>query len=397
MPLTSRSQTYSKTHLAFIPFQIMDPASTPTAINASPNDEPEHGDDYTATLFTALEKLLEVPRDIIHTRQLRRFLSGTPSSRLHQLLDSLKQLSRCCEDMCSNTAEPNPTTTTPPYEQDDNSNDSDESPSPEEIQGHDHLPGVQDNTTCDQPGGQYGYDNDDVSLHSDDADAQTCMETAYGKLRHINMNEQDCIDPSKLQLPSPRCDPEDVVVETPEDSYRVTSSRGSSPGEVTEKPSGSKPQSPKLVRTPLKTIVSRQSPVYLKETTEDASSDDRATLIVTQSITAFVDSSLEEIDPFRFPADMDETFQSLFTCLHKAHQSPTQYSSGSKWMSLVGSNDAKRQKGSIYYALTSIGFYAWHSEQVSLICPQSSEKGRKQVSQRIIGPLPTDAEEKKQT
>ncbi|KAI1330376.1 hypothetical protein F5Y16DRAFT_415172 [Xylariaceae sp. FL0255] len=90
--------------------------------------------------------------------------------------------------------------------------------------------------------------------------------------------------------------------------------------------------------------------------------------MLRQSLTEFAESSLEEIEPLRFAAEVVDTYQSLFASLKEPPMG--------KFNTPV--------------------FTRWHSEQVHLISSLPDLKAAQEVSNRILGPIPGDPIEKSQ-
>ncbi|KAI3323428.1 hypothetical protein HD806DRAFT_535253 [Xylariaceae sp. AK1471] len=218
-------------------------------------------------------------------------------------------------------------------------------------------------------------DNDSYTPESDDKyelgnDAscpaeiqpETGVETACGDLRRAHVDDQGYVNPSGMRN---KChdSEQEVIADTFGDIYEVPSSRDCSPGTNLEGSRQSKELSTTHLRTPLPTPPQRRCSVTPTKTTVPTAADEKSELILRQTLEEFVVSSLEEIEPLRFPSEVEDTFQSIFFLLKGPPRGETQYSSGSEWGALLRSGRSGRQRGSIYYTLSLMALARWHGEQ----------------------------------
>ncbi|KAI0131061.1 hypothetical protein F4814DRAFT_456983 [Daldinia grandis] len=91
--------------------------------------------------------------------------------------------------------------------------------------------------------------------------------------------------------------------------------------------------------------------------------------LVTQSDKEFATDSLEQTKDFSISGNSLDTYKHIFISLRgeqRGEKDNITYSDGSEWMGLVESGLQDRQKSSVLYALTAIGFCRWHADQVHL-------------------------------
>ncbi|KAI0404025.1 hypothetical protein F4802DRAFT_598640 [Xylaria palmicola] len=357
-------------------------------------------------LPVALTELLQVSSELVNTETLSLFLSQRSLSDRYQLLDLLRKLYQCCDNLCTKYQDTPTESISTPLTNSDNKPEKDVEKLPDyfcEDQGidleSDIIAASSNHQSEDELENEF-KENTPSPIEFEEPTFNSGTRAAYGHLRQNRLSHHGFIDPTAIQKEwdSPKYEIDGMFQST---SSAASLSRMENQGESVslqksiEKPSTSRKLLPiTQLRTPLKTPPARHNRTIPEDNTA-ISCDQPIGLMIEQSAIEFARSSLEEIEQLQFPIDSAETYKNLFDSLKTTRQIQATWSSGSQWRSVVELGFAERHKSSIRYALTAIAFARWHRDQTDLLSLSSRTTAVQEVSSRILGPVPEDASEKK--
>ncbi|RYP66165.1 hypothetical protein DL771_007941 [Monosporascus sp. 5C6A] len=109
-------------------------------------------------------------------------------------------------------------------------------------------------------------------------------------------------------------------------------------------------------------------------------------LMTTQSDSNFASESFDQVEKFKLPVDSSQTYRDIYASLKQERRDETRWSDGSEWKNLVETAYQDRQRSSIQYAVTAIGFSRWYGGQVQLLSTTLAPKDAAQVvTRRLLG------------
>lgn len=107
-------------------------------------------------------------------------------------------------------------------------------------------------------------------------------------------------------------------------------------------------------------------------------------LLAAMSAADFAAMAFKQVERFGLPEDTQETYKDLFSQL-TAVRDAGHVSDGSQLLSLANSALAERNKSTIYYALTSIELYRWHTREVLCLAGLERKAAAEQVTTNLLG------------
>ncbi|RYP53366.1 hypothetical protein DL768_001611 [Monosporascus sp. mg162] len=114
-------------------------------------------------------------------------------------------------------------------------------------------------------------------------------------------------------------------------------------------------------------------------------------LMATQPDSEFASESFDQVERFKLPVDSSQTYKDIYASLKQKRRDETRWSDGSEWKSLVETAHQDRQRSSIQYAVTAIGFSRWYGGQVQLLSTTLAPKDAAQeITRRLLGMAPGD-------